>query len=163
MRAIPSAFGGSSRRRIGEWAIALFLLLLTACDRPSNPDQPITLRLYQTWELQPGDRLGNYQILGGLGDLSIGLRGGNVYAPVAGNTQLDQRQCIIFSSPEIPAYRFRFCGLVARHLGDRDQGSVIGHGRQLQFATLRKQPNGTWALVEPARSFLERSLVPKHP
>jgi hypothetical protein len=58
----------------------------------------------------------------------------------------------------VPAYLFRLCGLNKPHLGAVSQGDVIGSGKLLLFAALRKQPNGTWAIVEPAKGILERTL-----
>lgn len=137
--------------------IALWVLPL-GCSR-SAPEPPITLKLYQSWELQPGDSIGGRQILGGLGDISIALNGGNAYAPFNGKTQLDKGNCLVFSSPEVPAYLFRLCGLDSPRLGTVNQGDALGRGRSLQFAALRKQPNGTWAIVEPAKEILERTLT----
>jgi hypothetical protein len=120
----------------------------------------VNVRLYQQWELQPGDTIGGRQVLGGLGDISIDLNGGNAYAPFAGTTQLDQRRCVLFSSPQVPAYLLRLCGLPNPNLGELHQGDIIGSGDALEFATLRKQANGTWAIVEPAKSLLEKVLNP---
>ncbi|NJR66803.1 MAG: hypothetical protein HC772_18205 [Leptolyngbyaceae cyanobacterium CRU_2_3] len=39
-------------------------------------------------------------------------------------------------------------------------GEAIGSGDYLHFATLRKQPDGTWTIVEPAKDILERILKP---
>lgn len=135
-------------------------LLLTGCNLSSQSPPAVSIRLYQQWELQPGDTIGGRQVLGGLGDISIALNGSNTYAPFAGKTQLDQRRCVLFSSPQVPAYLFRLCGLPSPNLGELNQGDIIGSGESLQFATLRKQPNGTWAIVEPAKSLLEKILNP---
>jgi len=139
------------------WAIAPSLLALVACSAPPT-EPPLDIRLYQQWELQPGDRISDYTVLGGLGDIAIALNGNPAYAPFNGRTQLDTRQCVIFSSPDVPAYLFRLCGLTNPKLGTLNQGEAIGRGDRLQFATLRKQPNGTWAMVEPAKAILERTL-----
>ncbi len=58
----------------------------------------------------------------------------------------------------MPAYLFRLCGLSDPRLGEVNQGDALGTARQLEFAALRKQPNGTWAIVEPAKAILERTL-----
>jgi len=141
-------------------AIALPFLLCGSCTRLPNPESILDIHLYQTWQVQPGDMIAGRQVLGGLGDLSIALNGNSVYAPFRGKTQLDKRHCVIFSSPEVPAYLFRFCGLSTPHIGDLNQGEAIGNGSLLQFATLRKQPNGTWAIVEPAKAIVARTLIP---
>lgn len=139
--------------------VLLTMLLLTGCNPASDPDPPLDIRLYQTWELQPGDTVSGFQVIGGLGDISIALNGNSVYAPFDGRAQRDTRNCVIFSSPDVPAYLFRLCGLSHPKLGSLSQGEVIGQGATLQFATLRKQPNGTWAIVEPSKRMLERTLT----
>ncbi|NJN32866.1 MAG: hypothetical protein HC824_22495 [Synechococcales cyanobacterium RM1_1_8] len=58
----------------------------------------------------------------------------------------------------MPAYLFRYCGLGRMVLGDRPEGAFLGRAQALQFATLRKQPDGSWAIVEPAKDILEKSL-----
>lgn len=136
------------------------LLLPLGCSRAPQVEAPLNIRLYQTWQLQPGDKIGGLTVLGALGDITIALNGNRVYAPFDGRTQLDQRQCVIFSSADVPAYLFRLCGLDRPHLGLLKQGEPIGKGNLLQFAALRKQPNGTWAIVEPAKAILERTLAP---
>ncbi|XGW00049.1 MAG: hypothetical protein ACAF41_14080 [Leptolyngbya sp. BL-A-14] len=139
--------------------VAMVLLgLPVGCNRAPDDTPTLNIKLYQSWELQPGDTLGDRRILGGLGDISISLEGNNVYAPFDGRTQIDQHRCLIFSSPDVPAYLFRLCGLQDMHPGTVNQGDAIGRGNLLQFATLRKQPNGTWAIVEPAKAILERTL-----
>ena len=72
--------------------------------------------------------------------------------------QIGKQGCVFFSTAEIPAYKFRFCGLNAPQLGNLRQGDPIGKGDTMQFAALRKQPDGKWAIVEPAKNILERTL-----
>ena len=143
---------------IARFSLLLITLLLTSCGSSSEHSSPIEIKLYQAWELQPGDVIGEREVVGGLGDISIALNGNNVYAPFDGQTQFDNRHCLIFSSPDVPAYLFRLCGLDNPRLGNVSQGDTIGNGRLLEFAALRKQPNGTWAIVEPAKAILERTL-----
>ena len=147
-----------SGRAFASIASLLLSLLPFGCTRTATTDSTLDVKLYQTWELQPGDTIGDRQVLGGLGDISIALKGNNVYAPFDGRTQLDKHHCLIFSSPDVPAYLFRLCGLDNPQAGDVNQGDAIGKGDLLQFAALRKQPNGTWAIVEPAKTILERTL-----
>ncbi|XGV96941.1 MAG: hypothetical protein ACAF41_29985 [Leptolyngbya sp. BL-A-14] len=147
--------------RAGWFPIGLLvslLLLPLGCAKAPGPEAPLSIKLYQSWELQPGDTIADRSVLGGLGDISIALNGNHVYAPFDGRTQLDNRRCLIFSSPDVPAYLFRLCGLKEPRLGDVNQGDEIGTGDLLLFAALRKQPNGTWAVVEPAKAILERTL-----
>jgi hypothetical protein len=137
------------------------LALLSGCTalappKPTIPDLP----LYQKWK-QPGDEIGNYKIAGGLGDISIALNGSSIYAPTEGDTYIDKRGCVYFASADTPAYLFRLCGLQSPHLGHVQAGQSLGRADTLQFATLLKQPDGKWALVEPDKSLLEQMLKPR--
>ena len=67
-------------------------------------------------------------------------------------------QCALYSTPEIPAYLFRLCGLKSFTYGAVKAGKPMGKGDYLSFATLRRQPDGTWTIVEPAESVLEKVL-----
>ena len=147
-----------SIRALTSLASLLLSLLPLGCARTPNSEATLDIKLYQSWELQPGDTIGDRQVLGGLGDISIALKGNQVYAPFDGRTQFDKHHCLIFSSADVPAYLFRLCGLDNPQLGEVNQGDAIGKGELLEFAALRKQPNGTWAIVEPAKAILERTL-----
>ncbi|MBD1863696.1 hypothetical protein [Trichocoleus sp. FACHB-46] len=140
-------------------AIAILVLLRLGCSRQQTTElTPKKIQLAQTWELQPGSAIAGYSVTGGLGDISIALSGKTVFAPFTGLTQPYQGSCVLFSSDEVPAYLFRLCGLKQPRLGEVRQGQPLGNGDYLQFAALRKQPNGTWAFVEPSRNILERTL-----
>lgn len=139
------------------WAIA-FLLTLTSCTRMNSQVQPRAIKLHQTWQLQPGSVVAGHHVAGGLGDISIDLQGDSVYAPFDGRVQPHQQNCVVFSSSELPAYLLRLCGLKRPKLGDVDQGRAIGSAETLQFAALRRQPDGSWTMVEPSTSLLERTL-----
>ncbi len=140
-------------------AITLLTGLLTGCDRSSNTNHIINLKLYQSWQLQAGDSIGGYSVVAGLGDISILLNGKPVYAPFDGQAQKDERSCLIFSSPDVPAYLFRLCGVTNQRLGACNQGETLGSAAILHVATLRKQPNGTWAIVEPSKPIIDRILT----
>lgn len=148
---------------IRHWGLGGLAVLgtigLAGCPSQPEPTSTIDLQLYQVWELQPGDRLKGFEVTGGLGDTSIALNGKPAYAPFDGKTQIDKRQCLIFSSPNVPAYLFRLCGLANPRLGSVSQGEILGYAAVLQFATLRRQPNGTWAIVEPSKPILERTVA----
>lgn len=146
------------RRGLGAAITLLSVSCSTAPLVPSEP--PRMIQIQQDWQLQPGDSIGEYQITAGLGDISIELDGGKVYAPFDGRVQPNVRNCVLFSSPDVPAYLFRLCGLNQPRFGSVRQGDVIGSGKSLHFATLRKLPEGTWTIVEPSRSMLERVLNP---
>ncbi len=154
MQAMRLAFG------IKVWlGLVVLALLLGGCDRALAPNETVRLNLYQQWQLQPGDQLQGHAVLGGLGDISIQLNGQALYAPFAGQARQDDRQCLVFSSPDVPAYLFRLCGLSDRRLGEHPQGAVIGKAAVVHIATLRRQPDGKWAIVEPSKPILERFLT----
>ncbi|XHX78250.1 MAG: hypothetical protein RBJ76_28120 [Stenomitos frigidus ULC029] len=157
MLAIVSIFV-RSRAALVRISVFAALLLPLGCAQAPVEEAPLKIKLYQTWELHPGAMIGDRKVLGGLGDIAMALDGNPVYAPFDGRTQFDDHRCLIFSSPDVPAYLFRLCGLDAPRLGTVSQGETIGSGKLLLFAALRKQPNGTWAIVEPAKGILERTL-----
>jgi len=135
---------------------AVIVLTLTACQTPPQIIKPP--ELHQKWELQAGDRIAGYEVISGLGELSLELQGKAVYAPVRGKTSIDARNCVYFESPEIPNYQFRLCGLHNPHIGPLRQGEEIGTANQLRFAALRQHPSGKWAIVEPSKQILEKIL-----
>ena len=98
---------------------------------------------------------------GSLGDISLLLKQGKVSAPFDGELDPSEtRQCALYSTPEIPAYLFRLCGLRKFNYGKVEAGEPMGKGDYLSFATLRRQPDGTWIIVEPAKGVLEKALDP---
>ena len=133
------------------------LILFSACGSPAPP--PRTLNLHQQWSLSIGTDIGGYPISSGLGDISLDLSGDRVHMPFNGNVEPTDTNCIILSSDEVPAYLFRLCGLSAPQLGQQQQGQVLGRANHLVFAMLRREPDGTWAMVEPAPQFIEQLLV----
>lgn len=119
------------------------------------------MTLHQQWDLQPGDRLGGYQVQSGLGDIAVDVQGNRVFMPFEGQVQPAKDNidlCVILSSPDVPAYLFRICGLRQVRLGDRAQGEPIGSGNIVAFATLRREADGTWAMVEPAKEMIAQFL-----
>ena len=138
--------------------VAVLLMLSTGCTTNQPQVKPRAIRISQAWELEPGDIVAGHRVAGGLGDISIELKGDPVYAPFDGQVELNRAGCVLFSSADVPAYLFRLCGLRRPNLGTLRAGEAIGTGDYLQFAALRKQPGGTWTLVEPARNILERTL-----
>ncbi|MFZ4678479.1 MAG: hypothetical protein ACOYM4_22785 [Nodosilinea sp.] len=119
------------------------------------------MTLHQKWALQPGDRLAGYQVQSGLGDITVDIEGNQVFMPFDGQVQPAEDNadlCVILSSPDVPAYLFRICGLSQVRLGTLAQGESIGSGNTVAFATLRRQADGTWAMVEPAQELLSQFL-----
>ena len=120
---------------------------------------PRNIPIHQNWVLQPGSKVGNFSVVGSLGDVSIDLDGHQSRAPFDGQVQPAEHDCIAFTSPEIPAYLFRLCGVTRPRLGEVKAGTVIGRGDNFQFAAMRRQPDGTWAMVEPAIDVLEKTFA----
>lgn len=134
------------------------VLGLGACSLTQAQVPPRQIPVQQSWTLQPGSEVGGFQVMGGLGDISIDV-GGKVKAPFDGQLQpTDSETCVAFTSPEVPAYLFRLCGVTKPRLGDVTAGQVMGRSQVLQFAAMRRQPDGQWAIVEPATDILEKTL-----
>lgn len=141
------------------WSLAFVLVLgLSGCFFAPKPPTPVEIDLYQQWQLQPGDTIAGRTVTGGLGDISIALNGKPIYAPFDGRVQPTTANCILFSSAELPGYLFRLCGVSTAKFGSVNQGDAIGSGKYLEFAALRKQADGRWAIVEPSTHILERAL-----
>lgn len=150
----------SGRWRLLRWMkVGAIAFALIGCSSQAEEVPPRRLEMQQQWDLQPGSVVSGQRIIGGLGDISVDLEGGAIHAPFDGKVQPHDHDCFIYSSPEIPAYLFRLCGLEHANLGDIRRGEVLGRGSVLQFAVLRKQPSGQWAMVEPSVSMLESILA----
>lgn len=135
-------------------------LILSGCNAPTAPE-PRSITLQQQWTLNPGDKIAGNLVTGSLGDISIYLEGRKIKAPFDGDLELSELDdCTLYSTPEIPAYLFRLCGLSEVSYGAVKAGKTIGEGQYLSFATLRRQPDGTWVIVEPARTVLEKAFEP---
>lgn len=137
------------------------LLAIGSCSQAPSGVAPRKVNLYQRWALQPGDNLAGYRVQSSLGDIALDLRGNNIFMPFDGEVEPDAEQqslCLIVSSSEIPAYLFRLCGVDDRRLGKLARGKVLGKAKIMAFATLRRQADGTWAMVEPAEKLLTQFL-----
>ncbi len=137
-------------------------MAVVGCSGSGESVAPRNVNYYQDWSLQPGDTLAGYPVQSGLGDISINLGGKALFMPFDGTVQPQQDKedlCIVLSSPEVPAYLFRLCGVRQPRWGDRNQGDTIGSGDIVAFATLRRQADGTWAMVEPAKELIEQFLT----
>lgn len=140
-------------------ALRIALLFpLASCGLSQPPPAVRSVPIQQTWQMQPGSAIADHRVLAGLGDISIELAGDRVYAPFDGQIQPTAGDCVVFSSPEVPAYLLRLCGLRRPSLGRVQEGQPLGRGEVLHFATLRKQSDGRWALVEPSAALLTRLL-----
>lgn len=153
---------GWSHRAIGACLVGLAGWLSLASCSPVPAPNPREIVLQQSWELESGDIVAGHLVAASLGDISIYLGGDALRAPFSGEIEQAAQgaHCIYFSTPEIPAYLFRFCGLNRPHLGPITFGHTIGSGDYVHFATLRRQPDGTWAIVEPSQQVLEKALEP---
>ncbi|NEP17960.1 MAG: hypothetical protein F6J97_13815 [Leptolyngbya sp. SIO4C1] len=142
-------------------ALGLTGWLLSGCQSAAVPP-PRAIQLEQQWVLEPGDRVAGHEVTGSLGDVSIQLEGHSLYAPFTGQVApATQPGCVIYATPDVPAYLFRLCGLAQPALGAVAAGQPLGSGDYLHFATMRRQPSGTWTIVEPSTDILERAIDPK--
>lgn len=143
---------------LGVGAIALGSMS-SSCVGHSAP-QPRSITLKQQWEINPGDDISGSLVSGSLGDISLVLKKGvRVKAPFDGQMEpTELAGCDFYSTPEIPAYLFRLCGLNRASYGEVNAGQTLGKASYISFATLRKQPDGTWIIVEPARGVLEKVI-----
>ncbi|MGB3292133.1 MAG: hypothetical protein WBB01_03955 [Phormidesmis sp.] len=162
MQAIGSSSEPDMPSRWRQLISVLTLLVgtvwLGSCAAQSAPEVR-TITLQQQWAFNPGDEVSGNQVAGSLGDISLYLKEGQIQAPFDGELEASETdQCALYSTPEIPAYLFRLCGLQHFDYGDRKAGQTLGKGKYLSFATLRRQPDGTWIIVEPARGVLEKAL-----
>lgn len=142
-------------------AALVMLLCVTSCTPKPATEAPLDVKLYQNWELQPGDTVAGYWVMGGLGDLSIALKGNQVYAPYEGRLQPNKPGCVMFSSTDVPNYLLRLCGVKNPNLGRRKAGEALGTADALQFALLNKRSDGLWAMVEPSKQILQQMLQPR--
>ncbi len=126
--------------------------------QPNVSEPTRTINLSQQWSLQPGDMIANFKVAGSLGDISVVVGGKAIRVPFDGDIQRTRSGCVLYSTKMVPAYLFRLCGINNPRLGKLKQGETIGSAEYLQFATLRKQPDGKWAFVETSRDILEKLL-----
>ena len=130
------------------------------------------IELKQNWEVRVGTKVNNRAIVGGLGDISVRVRG-EVFAPTDGTIESDflfvsdgsifknPPDCILFSSPQTPAYLLRLCGLYQYRRGSVSQGNAIGRtDGHLHVALLsfRKDSEDAsqWVYVSPSTELIER-------
>lgn len=123
-------------------------------------------------DIESGEVIAGQRVIGGLGDISLKFNG-SVKAPVTGvvdsefvlvtedNLIDSTRDCIIFSSAQMPAYLLKICGLTGRNLGAVDRGSPIGEtGGKLHISLLsfRQVDNQTkkWIYVSPSKTLIEK-------
>ena len=144
----------------GFRGLSLFLSFCLLGCSPSAP-APRLLNLHQSWPLSVGTKIAGYPISSGLGDVSLDINGDVVHMPFNGTVEPTAANCIVVSSADVPAYLLRLCGLSQVKLGARQKDQPIGRAQHLVFAMLRREPDGTWAVVEPSPKFIEQLLVAK--
>ena len=143
-------------------SIALVMLgvVSVGCTSVSPPQERRNLELEQQWQVQPGDTISGYPVMGSLGDISLAVNGHKIYAPLDGKLQPYNSKCVVFSSEELPIYLFRFCGLKSPKWGQKRSGDLLGNAEMLNLAILNRRPNGKWAFVEPSTGIVEQILTP---
>lgn len=128
-----------------------------SCSRSAPPLRSVTM--HQSWPLSIGTEIADYTVSSGLGDISLALKGDTIRMPFDGTVEPTQTGCVLISSADVPAYLFRLCGLSQTNLGALAQGQPVGRAQHLVFAMLRREPDGTWAVVEPSPKFIEQLLA----
>lgn len=133
------------------------------------------VELKTTWGVRAGDEIGRFPVVSGLGDISIRFEG-EVLAPFDGLVReqfvlisdgvltRNAPDCVLFVSPQTPAYIAKICGLDRRFPGHVEQGDAIGHTdgyvHIALFSFRRDDSEGlSWVYVSPSAEFLSR-LVP---
>jgi hypothetical protein len=143
------------------WGLTLGILVGGVGCSDSSPTPSRSFNLYQDWALQPGDKVAGYSVRSSLGDIALDLQGNPLFMPFDGQVELASGQedlCIVISSADVPAYLFRLCGVQRPQLGDRRQGDRLGNGDVVAFAAMRRQADGTWAMVEPAKELITQFI-----
>lgn len=130
------------------------------------------IEIQKVWGIEAGKVIAGQRVIGGLGDISLEFKG-IVKAPLTGYVEGEfvlvteedliegTRDCIIFSSPQMPAYLLKICGLTRRNLGSIDRGSPIGetggklHISLLSFRKVAHQTN-KWIYVSPSETLIEQ-------
>ena len=139
-----------------------------------SPHSVREIELQNTWGVKAGDSIEGYFIASGLGDISLAMKG-KVIAPIDGNVEENfvlisdgslirgPSDCIIFSSPQLPAYLIKLCGLASRNLEQVEGGKPIGKTNgYLHISLFSYRPNqesgAIWVYVPPSPQLIE-SLV----
>jgi hypothetical protein len=133
------------------------------------------IELQKSWGIHAGDVIGNYPVAGGLGEISLRIRG-NIRAPMDGRVEdkfvlvsegtiiNSDDNCVLFSSPQLPAYLSKFCGLETQNLGLVRQGQSIGktdgylHVALLTYRQSAENRN-QWVYVSPSMGWLEKLVA----
>lgn len=141
-------------------------------NHPKKPAKLKQIEIKRVWQIQAGEYISGHRVIGGLGDISLEYDG-SVKAPVAGVVDSEfvlvsdsdliagTRDCVIFSSPQIPAYLLKICGLTERNIGPVDYDSPIGKADgslHLSLLSFRKDANQTsnWIYVSPSSKLIEQ-------
>lgn len=132
------------------------------------------IELKKVWEIQAGQSIAGHRVVSSLGDVSLEFKGA-IAAPAMGVVERNfvlvsdrtlirtPPDCIIFSSPQMPAYLLKLCGLKQYHLGTVNQGFPIGKTSgylQMSLLSFRKDENqvSQWIYVSPSPKLIEKLL-----
>ncbi|MGK7902442.1 MAG: hypothetical protein AB4352_13690 [Hormoscilla sp.] len=130
------------------------------------------IEIKKVWKIQAGEYIAGHRVIGGLGDISLEYEG-SVLAPVPGVVDSEfvlvtdsdliagTKDCVIFSSPQLPAYLLKICGLTERYIGPVDENSPIGKtdgSLHLSLLSFRKDAKQTsnWIYVSPSSKLIEQ-------
>ncbi|MGC9502305.1 hypothetical protein [Baaleninema sp.] len=153
---------------------------LEAADRPGirwTPDPPPAnapivseVTVESATAVAAGDEIADRPVVAEFGELSLRATG-RVFAPVdgwangqfrfvtGGRLRSMPSDCTILSSPQIPNYLLKLCGLARRHLGYRRVGEPLGRTDgylHVALLTYRSDEAGDrWVYVPPAPSLVQ--------
>lgn len=130
------------------------------------------VELETTWGVRAGEEIGRFPVVSGLGDISIRFDG-EVVAPFDGLVRdqfvlisdgvltRNNRDCVLFVSPQTPAYLSKICGLDRHYSGHVEQGDAIGSSDgyvHIALFSYRRQTEDqlSWVYVSPSAEFLNR-------
>lgn len=143
--------------------------------RSSKDPQVIKqIELKKAWEIQAGELIAGQRVVSGLGDISLEFKGA-IAAPAMGVVErnfvlVSERtlirtppDCVIFSSPQMPAYLLKLCGLKQRQLGMVHQGFPLGKTNgylHMSLLSFRKDEDqvSKWIYVSPSSKLIEKLL-----
>ncbi len=143
---------------------------------PQPKRSQVELELRRTLGVQSGEQIANRRVVAGLGDLSLESTG-EVYAPTNGHVEANfalisegtmtrgANDCVLFTSPQLPTYMSRLCGLKKRNVGSIQQNKAIGETNgylHVALLSLRRNEDRSlkWMYVSPSPDFVKRFFLP---
>ncbi|MDY6936283.1 MAG: hypothetical protein SWY16_01345 [Cyanobacteriota bacterium] len=160
-------YGIEDLDRTGQW--------WEAESESRGPRSVREIELQNTWGVKAGESIDRYLVASGLGDISLAMKG-KVLAPLDGNIEhkfvlisdgsliRGTSDCVIFSSPQMPAYLIKLCGLASRNFNRIESGKPIGETNgYLHISLFSYRPNpengATWVYVPPSPQLIQNLVA----